>query len=585
MHIMHPFLDKPRLRKLFDTFSRRYSPAHPGAKPRSTFAVQSGGDGERAAKRQRSNGSTSIATSYEASTSVRRIPERSPENAIVYLVLALGKICLHRDPLPGVVPDNKLNANAAVTHQITRSANVLTVSSPMSAAVKPSPISPKSTPAAQLTSPTESVCSRRSSTDIPVAGPRNKDIIPGLAYYAEAVNALGPHIDGNDLVHAQLFLLAGLYKAQLGRVVESMNWFSLSGRVIMNLLSRSNLLQLEYWTTTSDRDNLMVLAAWTCLQLESDILAELGLPYSGIQKIEDMLLMPRSISFNDTYDEQHPDTQQNENSDEIMLFYTAQLFLRRQLNRVHREIYGFDCLGQSLDQVREMLKSHENILSSWRNALPAALKWDDKDPPATDILNARLRAKYWGARYVVNRPFLDYALHIMPHIKGGASINSVARDVNGKLRDSADIHLFNAIKGMSESEIFQAAQRCIDAAIQSTVALDGVPGRLIVTNIHGTAHAQFGNLLVLSATYYNSWLSKLVDPNRFRVLLERTIGFLWRLAPISPTCNVDCRILEMIRRHIFEVPQDENHLYRNERGEGDFTAKPMSTTNSFCANT
>jgi len=95
-----------------------------------------------------------------------------------------------------------------------------------------------------------------------------------------------------------------------------------------------------------------------------------------------------------------------------------------------------------------------------------------------------------GARYLVNRPFLDYALHIMPVIKDGRSVRDAARDVHGELRHEADIHIFEAIQGMSESEIWRACRRCIEAAIQSTVAFDGVPEHdLIVTNIHGTAHA------------------------------------------------------------------------------------------------
>jgi len=92
-------------------------------------------------------------------------------------------------------------------------------------------------------------------------------------------------------------------------------------------------------------------------------------------------------------------------------------------------------------------------------------------------------------------------------------------------------------------------------------------------------------MLVLSATYYNRWLSKLVDPDRFRKLLERTIGFLRRLGPISPTCKIDCSILEKIHRHLFGVPQDEKYLYRNEGVEGSFTAEPMSVNNSFGAST
>lgn len=86
-------------------------------------------------------------------------------------------------------------------------------------------------------------------------------------------------------------------------------------------------------------------------------------------------------------------------------------------------------------------------------------------------------------------------------------------------------------------------------------------------------------MLVLSATYYNNYLKKLVPPERFQRLLERTISFLRRLAPISPTCNIDCGILEKIHRQLFDIPQDVKHFYRNEGVE------PMSASHSFSAST
>lgn len=57
-------------------------------------------------------------------------------------------------------------------------------------------------------------------------------------------------------------------------------------------------------------------------------------------------------------------------------------------------------------------------------------------------------------------------------------------------RDSAtDIHLFNAIKQIRDRKSYAVAKRCIDAAMHSTVAFDGMPDRLVVTNIHNTAYA------------------------------------------------------------------------------------------------
>ena len=103
IHIMHPFLDRQRLRKLFDHFIKRYCTGHPILKQK--FAAGSGSDTERPLKRQRSdNGSTAITNGTEKGPT-----ERSPGNAILWLVLALGKICLHREPLPDPVPDGRLH--------------------------------------------------------------------------------------------------------------------------------------------------------------------------------------------------------------------------------------------------------------------------------------------------------------------------------------------------------------------------------------------------------------------------------------------------------------------------------------------
>lgn len=86
-------------------------------------------------------------------------------------------------------------------------------------------------------------------------------------------------------------------------------------------------------------------------------------------------------------------------------------------------------------------------------------------------------------------------------------------------------------------------------------------------------------MLVLTATYYNSWLQGLVDRDKLQRLLERTIRFLRKLSPISPTCGHDCQILEKISKLLFgKVPEDAKHMYRNEV---EIPSMPGSATTSF----
>lgn len=503
IHIMHPFLDKRRVRSMFDNFIKRYS----SGRPRATFVGTNHDSDQRPLKRQRSNGSTAEGVNGFDTDSRRELTERSPTNCIIFLVLALGKICLYRDPLPAIVQDSKAQVNSVIAHQMSGNR---VAGSPASVNIKPSPMSPNATPMTQPTPSSDAGHrSRRSSVEglspNGHAGPRNLDVIPGIAYFAKAAEILGEQGDGNDLVHAQMFLLAGLYKGQLARVKESMSWITMAGRAIITLLDRYKLYNADYWNGFGDvrerletgqkkikdtRQSLIVLASWCCLQLESDILAEMKLPDSGIQDIEGKLCLPNNMPEDEveSYKQLEPDGRQ-EDSASILLFYTAQLFLRRKLNEVHRQMYGADYLDHSLSQVKEMLQGHESMLTAWRDCLPPKLAWKDDDPPPSDILSARLRAKYWGARYVINRPFLDFGLHILPGLKEGKSMEEVARDGYGNKRDKAEIHLFQAIWELGEREVYRASARCVHAAMKSTVAFDGVPNRLIVTNIHGTAHA------------------------------------------------------------------------------------------------
>ncbi|KAJ6073314.1 hypothetical protein N7467_011399 [Penicillium canescens] len=70
---------------------------------------------------------------------------------------------------------------------------------------------------------------------------------------------------------------------------------------------------------------------------------------------------------------------------------------------------------------------------------------------------------------------------------------------------------------------------------------------LRILNAHHDLHAllkdmQFGNILVLSATYRSN-LHALVDADLLKLLLRRIVGFLTQSEDISPTLRADARIL------------------------------------------
>lgn len=131
--------------------------------------------------------------------------------------------------------------------------------------------------------------------------------VPGMEYYRNACKILDKFVNGHGFLQAQGFLLAGLYCGQLACVEESMHWYSRAGSVIHDLLDPYNLYDDCHTHVQADPDryfaevqrrvgtgqhNLIVLASWTCLQLESEVLADVHLTSSNMQDIEHRLLMP-----------------------------------------------------------------------------------------------------------------------------------------------------------------------------------------------------------------------------------------------------------------------------------------------------
>jgi len=65
----------------------------------------------------------------------------------------------------------------------------------------------------------------------------------------------------------------------------------------------------------------------------SDILAELDLPASGISRLEGRMNFPKGVFAHTIPNEIHdPITM-------MMLYYSAQIHLRKVLNRVHTDLY------------------------------------------------------------------------------------------------------------------------------------------------------------------------------------------------------------------------------------------------------
>ena len=135
----------------------------------------------------------------------------------------------------------------------------------------------------------------------------------------------------------------------------------------------------------------------------------------------------------------------------------------------------------------QTVNAMEESLTLIRNTL-----WRDEDLPANNILDARLRAKFYGARVISYRTYITQILElpvtrspkegevvISDHYKSSIAVPQL--NANARTLDDLD------------TRYVTYAKEGIQALIKSTTAFHGLgdPGvvRLIVTNIWGTTHA------------------------------------------------------------------------------------------------
>lgn len=138
----------------------------------------------------------------------------------------------------------------------------------------------------------------------------------------------------------------------------------------------------------------------------------------------------------------------------------------------------------------------DSMLNTWRDLLPPQLQWDEEDPPSRNINDARLRAKFYGAQYIVHRPFLRLALDNevqdrdvkLPRNNTFTPLNERRIGPMAPPRSNIDKEV--------PADILHSARTCVGAAMRSTTAFHNIIDhrRLVVTNILGTAHAYVSSI-------------------------------------------------------------------------------------------
>jgi hypothetical protein len=187
--------------------------------------------------------------------------------------------------------------------------------------------------------------------------------------------------------------------------------------------------------------------------------------------------------------------------------------------------------------VYDHLLHHRKLI----NMAKPNLKWTDGQLPDSDILKARMQAKYYGAGYIVLRPYLFHALQWpssstpnLDLLSWQQEYNPIAPNLPKHITDidhlestfsmglpNRNVTMAEVVKDPQLAKTFLwCCKKCIENAMCSTEAFDGVAftawgKRPRVTNIHGTATAYVKTLIstVAGAIWFAVVLQSLTCPS------------------------------------------------------------------------
>ncbi|KAF5008366.1 hypothetical protein FDECE_5350 [Fusarium decemcellulare] len=249
---------------------------------------------------------------------------------------------------------------------------------------------------------------------------------PGLQYFTAAWSLLPGMMTANSVVAAQCHLLAAAYHFYLVRPMEAWN-------LLCTTSTKLQLLLMAPSRIPSHQRELVERIYWNALLFESDLLAELDLPHSGVVQFEENVGLPGGFEGEES---------EQVGRDELW-YFLAEIALRRLLNRVSQLIYSKDSIA-STTSLEPVVGELDYQLTQWYESLPLPLQFPFARTALQDPIQTVLRLRFFACRTIIYRPYILAVLDNEQAVLDPAVRDNCHKCLEASIRQLEHIHEHHA---------------------------------------------------------------------------------------------------------------------------------------------
>ncbi|KAF2807843.1 uncharacterized protein BDZ99DRAFT_392311 [Mytilinidion resinicola] len=333
--------------------------------------------------------------------------------------------------------------------------------------------------------------------------PADKDA-PGLAYFSAAWALLPSLMTRNTMLSAQCHILASAYLFYIVRPLEAWNLLTSTSMKLQLLLSAPGRFPLH-------AKELSERVYWNTLLFESDLLAELDLPHSGIVQFEEVVGLPGGFEDED---------EEGMGRDELW-YFLAEIALRRLLNRVSHLIYSKTSPNTSIAALEPLVAELEYQLAQWYEGLPLPVQFPHSRVPLSNHVQTVLRLRYFACRTIIFRPY----------------ILAVLNDENTAL----------------DPNVQENCRKCLEACIRQLEHITAHHAGHLPYLWQGALSIVSQTLLVMGATMSPSLSALLPPPHQMDIIIDDVVLEIERYAHLAPSLRLSSEIIREAeeRRQMF----------------------------------